>query len=424
MEHGDNMIGSSSLSGHTLISCHFPVVQLSTWQLPIQALCNSAKKPSRLCSSGLTRAVSLPEQDALNREHCFTGGRRPFSSSYSSLREDRVEEEGTSDSSGKYDSNSSPEETSSNTKEESCGAGSAMRSHNSFLPNPELDEDEEDEDSDGDNLRRYREDSSFVLHGNSNWSLNNGGNDTLLHEDLDSEWMNEGLMLGMGRDRDWLSNQKDSLQSRCQVCAVRRSGITLLSCLEQDSDRLQENIYREHRCSLELLPNIPTEDVSDSSCNSSDGVLVNFCTIYNKSNNPATPRDLSSPAADPCQSSEGSVFLNLQPVLQQPQKEECDPTSSLDSNCNLYSLEPVAPRLSALEAADVATCIQSQDTLVMVTNQKYYKLVTCDLSSQSPSPAWSSLTSCLEGSDRSSTFLPTLDSKKEEPLKEHMEVGV
>ncbi|KAM4719872.1 uncharacterized protein FYW61_015531 isoform 2-T2 [Anableps anableps] len=418
------MIGASSLPGHTLIACHFPVVQLPTWQLPVQALCSSAKRPVRLCSSGLTRAVSLPEQDTLTRENCFTGVRRPFSSSYSSLREDRVEEEGTSDSSGRYDSNSSPEETGSNTKEQSCGAGTTQRSHNSFLPNPELDEDEEDEDSDGNNLHRYHEDSSFVLHGNSKWSLNKAGNYTLLHEDLDSEWLNEGLTLGMGRDQDWLSNQMDAVQSRCQGCDVSRSGITLLSCLEQDSGRLQENIYREHKCSSELLPNIHTEDVSDSSCNSSDGILVNFCTIYNKSNNPATPQDLSSPAADLCQSSEGSVFLNLQPVPQQAQKEEADPTpSGLDSNCNHCSLEPTAPCLSALEVTDLIACIRSQDMLAMETNQKYYKLVTCDLSSQSPSPAWSSLTSCLEVPDRSSTILAPLDSKKEGPPKENMEAS-
>uniref|UniRef100_A0A096LS06 Iporin-like n=1 Tax=Poecilia formosa TaxID=48698 RepID=A0A096LS06_POEFO len=417
------MIGASTLPGHALLACHFPVVQLPTWQLPVQALCSSAKRPSRLCSSGLTRAVSLPEQDTLSREHCFTGGRRPFSSSYSSLREDRVEEEGTSDSSGRYDSNSSPEETGSNSKEESCRAATTQRSHNSFLPNPDLDEDEEDEDSDGDNLHRYREDSSFVLHGNSNWSLSNGGSDALLHEDLDSEWMNEGFMLGMGRNQHWLSNQMDSLQSGCPGCAVSRSGIALLSCLEQDSDRLRENIFKEHKCSPELLSNVHTEDVSDSSCNSSDGVLVNFCTIYNKSNNPATPQDLSSPAVDPCRSSEGSVFLNLQPVPQQAQREEAEPTpSGLDSNCNLYSQEPAAPGLSVLEVADLVACIRSQDTLAMGTNQKYYKLVTCDLSSQSPSPAWSSLTSCLEGPDRSGTILAPLDSKKEGPPKENMEI--
>lgn len=446
------MIGTTSLSGDTLIACHFPVVQLPTWQLPVQALCSSAKRPSRLCSVGLTRAVSLPERDSLNREHTFTGGRRPFSSSYSSLNEDRTEEEGASDSSGRYDSISSPEETSSHLKKESCSARGGLRSHNSFLPNTELDEEEEDEDSDGDNLHRYHEDSSFVLHGNSNWPLNNDTrNDTISHKDMDSEWGNEGTMLATESDQEWLSNQPnqlDSLQTECQCFHVTRSGIMMLACGEQDSDRMGDNmsccIHSQHKCSPELFSNTQAEYVSDSSCNSSDGILVNFCTIYNKSNNPATPHDLSSPAVHPSQSSEGSVFLNLQPVPQTPTadvqqddttvyappKEEVDlaPSSShwspqgLDSNCNLYSLEPLPPGLSSLEVSDLAACLQSQATLAIGTNQKYYKLVTCDLSSQSPSPAWSSLTSCPEGQGRSSPFAPSehllVNHKKEGQHKE------
>ncbi|XP_069020082.1 AP-4 complex accessory subunit RUSC2 [Embiotoca jacksoni] len=437
------MIGASSLSGDTLIACHFPVVQLPTWQLPVQALCGSAKRPGRLYSVGLTRAVSLPERDSLNREHAFTGGRRPFSSSYSSLNEDRAEEEGGSDSSGRDDSTSSPEETSSHLKKENSGARGSLRLHNSFLPNSELEEDEEDEDSDGDNLHRYHEDSSFVLHGNSNWPLSNGAtNYTISHGDLDSEWGNEGTMLGSKSDQECLSNQPnqtDSLQPECQCFHMSRSGITVMACLEQNSDRLKDNmsccIHSQHKCSPVLLSNGHTEDVSDSSCNSSDGVLVNFCTIYNRSNNPATPQDLSSPALHPSQSSEGSVFLNLQPVPQSPTdharhhgvtvhsppKEEVDlmllasrwSPQGIDSNCNLYSLEPLPPGLSSLELSDLTACLQRQAALAVGTNQKYYKLVTCDLPSQSPSPAWSSLTSCPEGQSRSSPYALSLDHKRE-----------
>lgn len=431
----NGMIGASSLSGDTLIACHFPVVQLPTWQLPVQALCSSTKRPSRLCSVGLTRAVSLPEQDSLNREHAFTGGRRHFSSSYSSLNEERAEEEGGSDSSGRYDSTSSPEEASSHLKKESSGARGSLRSHNSFLPNAELDEDEEDEDSDGGNLHRYHEDSSFVLHGNSNWPPSNGvRNYPVSHGDVGAEWGSEGTMLGPDSDHEWLSNQPnqlDSLQTEC--FHVNRSGIAAYD--EQDSDRLKDNvsccIHSQHKCSPELFSHSHAEYVSDSSCNSSDGVLVNFCTIYNRSNNPATPHDLSSPAVHPSQSSEGSVFLNLQPVPKAPAEDlqqEVDATPSasswspqgLDSNCNLYSLEPLPPGLSSLEVSDLTACLQSQATLVIGTNQKYYKLVTCDLSSQSPSPAWSSHTSCPEG--RSSPFPPSenlfVDQKKEGQQKE------
>ncbi|XP_037340419.2 AP-4 complex accessory subunit RUSC2 [Pungitius pungitius] len=440
------MIAAPSLSGDTLIACRYPVVRLPTWQL--KALCRSAKRPGRLCSAGLTRAVSLPERDPHSPEHSIAGGRRPFSSSYGSLNEDRAEDEGGSDSSGKYDSTSSPEETEScHLKTESCGARDSLRSHNSFLASAEVDEDQEDEDSDGDNLHRYREDSSFVLHGNSNWPLKNGArNPAMSNRDMDGEWDNEDTILGSESDQDWLSSQPDlldSLRTECRCFHVSTSAITGMAYGEQASESVKDNksccIHRRHKCSPELFSNSLSEYVSDSSCNSSDGVLVNFCTIYSRSNNPATPNDLSGPAAQPYQSSEGSVFLNLQPVpqtpaenvphddkaLNAPSNEEVDmtpPSSSwspqgLDSNCNLYSLEPPPPGLSSLEVSDLAACLQSQATLAMETNQKYYKLVTCDLSSQSPSPAWSSLTSCTGGQIRSSSFPPPeqlfADHKKE-----------
>ncbi|KAK2888374.1 hypothetical protein Q8A73_019822 [Channa argus] len=430
------MIGASRLSGNTLIACHFPVVQLPTWQLPVQALCSSAKRPGRLCSVGLTRAVSLPEQDSLNREHALSGGRRPFSSSYGSLNEDRAEEEGASDSSGRYDSTSSPEELSSHLKKderEGSAARGSLCSHNSFLPKTGLDDDEEDEYSDGDNLHRYHEDSSFVLHGNSNWPVSDEtSNYTMSHGNMDSEWSNEGTMLGTESERGWLTNQPnqlDALYSDCQCFHVGRSGIMMMPCGEQDSDRVKDNmcccIHSQHKCSPY---NSHTECISDSSCNSSDGVLVNFCTIYNRSNNPATPHDVSSPALQPSQSTEGSIFLNLQPVHQtptedlrhngttvySPHKEEVDMTLSascwspqgLDANCNLYSLEPLPPGLSSLEVSDLNACLQTQSTFTMETNQKYYKLVTCDLSSQSPSPSWSSLTNCHEAKSRSPSAPP------------------
>uniref|UniRef100_A0A3Q3K4I7 Uncharacterized protein n=1 Tax=Monopterus albus TaxID=43700 RepID=A0A3Q3K4I7_MONAL len=429
------MIGSSSLSGDTMVACHFPVVQLPTWQFPVQALCSSAKRTGRLCSVGLTRAVSLPEQDSLSQEHAFTGGRRHFSSSYSSLHEDRAEEEGASDSSGRYDSTSSPEETSSHLTKERLGMRGSQRSHNSFIPNTELDEEEEDEDSDTDNLHRYHEDSSFVLHGNSNWPLSNGTkNYTVSHGNMEREWGNHGTMLDAQSDREWLSNhpnQLDSLLTDCQYFHVSRSGFRIMACA--DRDRVKDNMsccmYSQHKCSPEPLSNSHTEYVSDSSCNSSDGVLVNFCTIYNRSNNPATPQDLSSPALHLSQSAEGPVFLNLQPVPQTPTEDlqhdsktvytppkgeiEMTPSGScwsspgLKSNCSLYSLEPLPPALSSLEVTDLTACLQSPATLTMGTNQKYYKLVTCDLPSQSPSPAWSSVTSCPEGQSRSSPLGPS-----------------
>ncbi|RVE65695.1 hypothetical protein OJAV_G00119240 [Oryzias javanicus] len=402
------MIGASSLPGHTMIVCHFPVGKLPPWQLPIPAVRNSARRPGRVCSAGLTRAASLPEQDTINREHAFRGGKRNFSSSYGSLTEDRAEEEGTSDSSGRCDSTSSPEEASSHLKKGSSDAGGHLRSHNSFLPSTEHEEDDED----GDNLHRYYEDSSFALHGNSNWLLCNGAmNYTLSHGDLEGDWNNEGTMLGTGGDQHWLSNhpkQMDPALAECQCFHMRRSDISVTS-----QDNMCNGI--QDKCSPERLSNCQT----DSSCTSSDGILVNFCAMYNRSNNPATPRDLSSPAG---QTSDDSVLLSLQDVSHSPTEQAqhkhtrvCSPPTDevyksrwspqgVDSNCNLYPQEPEPPGLSSLEVSDLAACLQSQASIAVETNQKYYKLVTCDLSSQSPSPAWSSLTGCAEGQGHISPF--------------------
>ncbi|KAF7661794.1 hypothetical protein LDENG_00254810 [Lucifuga dentata] len=453
------MIGASTLPGDTLIACHYPVVQLPTWQLPVQALCDATKRSGRLSSAGLTRAISLPEQDTLSREYAFTFSRKHFSISYSSLIEDRAEEEGASDSSGRYDSTSSPEEapqqTSSLMNNYSSGVRGPQRSHNSFLPYRELDEDEEDDDSDGDNLHRYHEDSSFVLHGNSNWSLSNGArNFTMSHKDtMDSVCGNEGVTVGTESDEDWFSNklnQVDSQHMNCKCFHISRSGITLMACGQQHSDGLKDNMsyftHSQRKCSPELFSSSHAESVSDSSCSSSDGVLVNFCTIYNRSNNPATPDDLSSPTFSPSHSPEGSVFLNLQPVHQTPSRDfQCGDTTlcsppkeevyvmppapcwspqGIDSNCNLCSLEPLPQGLSSLEVSDLTACLQSHATLAMGTNQKYYRLVTCDLSSKSPSPAQpSSFPSYPEGLNRSSP-LPASELLFHEDREERQEKEV
>lgn len=351
------LMAASGLSGDTLVACHFPLVHLPPWQLPVQALCSSARRPGRLCPAGLTRAVSLPERDSLSREHVAFAVNRHFSSSHGSLSEDRAEEEGASDSSGKYDSASSPEEPGGHRRRDGGLRGGGGR--NSFLPWAEPDV--EDEDADGGNLDRYHEDSSFLLQGSGNWAPSGW-------------WAGGGTLLGPDEEPGWFSHQPDPLGDNLGVAQ--------------------------------------REEVSDSSCNSSDGILVNFCSIYDRSNNPATPLDLGSPEAPPS-SHQGSVFLRLQPVLD-PAELESDgwsPSSGLDSNCNLFPLEALPPpSLSSLEASDLNACLQGPAALPTGTNQKYYKLVSCDLSSQSPSPAWSSHTSCPEGPCRS-PFLLTTDSQ-------------
>ncbi|KAM9642594.1 AP-4 complex accessory subunit RUSC2 isoform 2-T2 [Trichechus inunguis] len=154
--------------------------------------------------------------------------------------------------------------------------------------------------------------------------------------------------------------------------------------------------------------------VSDSSCNSSDGVLVTFSTLYNKmhgnsrANLNSAPQSCSDSSF--CSHSDpGTFYLDLQssPAESKMSCESHHPDSGgrergygcphasspeLDANCNSYRLhcEPCPA------VADLTACFQSQARLVVAT-QNYYKLVTCDLSSQSsPSPAGSSITSCSE----------------------------
>ncbi|XP_036258579.1 AP-4 complex accessory subunit RUSC2 isoform X2 [Molothrus ater] len=163
--------------------------------------------------------------------------------------------------------------------------------------------------------------------------------------------------------------------------------------------------------------------ISDSSCNSSDGVLVNFSALYNKMN--GQPQSNLNSANLSCDSSfcshsdTGAFYLDLHssPTESKMSCESHNPESSgkvcgcqhssspvLDANCNSYHLhcEPCTS-----ESSDLTACFQSQARLVVAT-QNYYKLVTCDLSSQSsPSPAGSSITSCSEDQTKGSPAQPT-----------------
>ncbi|XP_015261025.1 PREDICTED: iporin [Gekko japonicus] len=164
-------------------------------------------------------------------------------------------------------------------------------------------------------------------------------------------------------------------------------------------------------------------DISDSSCNSSDGVLVNFSALYRKMNGHAhsnlNSANLSCDSSSDSHSDTGAFYLDLHSSPVEP-KVSCKthhlegsgkacgchhPSSPvLDANCNSY-LPPCEP--CASEGSDLTACFQSQARLVVAT-QNYYKLVTCDLSSQSsPSPAGSSITSCSEEHTKASPLQPT-----------------
>ncbi|XP_059689705.1 AP-4 complex accessory subunit RUSC2 isoform X2 [Gavia stellata] len=163
--------------------------------------------------------------------------------------------------------------------------------------------------------------------------------------------------------------------------------------------------------------------ISDSSCNSSDGVLVNFSALYNKMNGHSRSNlnsaNLSCDSSFCSHSDTGAFYLDLHssPTESKMSCESHQPESSgkvcgcqhssspvLDANCNSYHLhcEPCTS-----ESSDLTACFQSQARLVVAT-QNYYKLVTCDLSSQSsPSPAGSSITSCSEDHTKGSPAQPT-----------------
>ncbi|XP_070351357.1 AP-4 complex accessory subunit RUSC2-like [Equus asinus] len=133
--------------------------------------------------------------------------------------------------------------------------------------------------------------------------------------------------------------------------------------------------------------------VSDSSCNSSDDVLVTFSTLCkmhgnSRANLNSAPRSCSGSSF--CNHSDpGTFYLDLQ---SSPAEESHHPDNGgreggyggphasspeLDANCNSY--RPHCELCPAV--ADLTACFQSQARPVAAT-ENYYKLVTWDLSSQ------------------------------------------
>ncbi|XP_056134612.1 AP-4 complex accessory subunit RUSC2 [Lampris incognitus] len=459
---------------------------------------------------GLSRTTSLPERDVLQREALLYSSLVQTSSSGSwSSRIGGKEGRGVGRGGSTASDDSSF--TSSNSEDQMMVTAHTLPRakprnrnplrHNPFLLNTEDEDDEPEEEDDGDNLSGYLEDSSFHLHGDTNSALDDevepfhlhdlsfASEPFLLHSTLGKPWGlvgggNRESLRGMTSD---LSNQLDGLDL-LELDGQRRhcsSGSNMsMDCGEQDwgdddEEEDEDQLMRcgrnskagsscsstsAQRCSCcsisqnytQHLPETFPEPFSecqqgygsDSSCNSSDGVLVNFSVIYNKMNNavpdrPPTgvaPGNLNSSTDHSCTSSVsepptgqreptgGAFYLDLHTSPTEPPKPQQPPsclgngfpiihephasTSStcscsvehqgvldLDANCNSYHLPP-----HSVSSGDLTSCLQSQARLVVAT-QNYYKLVTCDLSSQSsPSPAGSSVTSC---SDEHSKGSPT-----------------
>ncbi|XP_027526207.1 iporin isoform X3 [Neopelma chrysocephalum] len=216
-----------------------------------------------------------------------------------------------------------------------------------------------------------------------------------------------------GGDQEWNQNTGESLGNQdalhSRTCSCSSSEIQHCRCYSSSS---QSEVIDQQM-----------GYISDSSCNSSDGVLVNFSALYNKMNGQSQSNlnsaNLSCDSSFCSHSDTGAFYLDLHssPTESKMSCESHHPESSgkvcgcqhssspvLDANCNSYHLhcEPCTS-----ESSDLTACFQSQARLVVAT-QNYYKLVTCDLSSQSsPSPAGSSITSCSEDQTKGSPAQPT-----------------
>ncbi|XP_029365978.1 iporin isoform X2 [Echeneis naucrates] len=482
------------LSGETLIVHHIPLVhcQVSGGR---QGGCGGSLKRSNPFSPpenlGLSRTTSLPERDVLQREALlYSSLIQTSSGSWSSHNAGRERACGGKGGSTASDDSSF---TSSNSEDQLITAHTLPRAkprnrnplrHNPFLLNNEEEEDEEEED-DGDNLSGYLEDSSFHLHSDTNSAMDDMMAPFRLH---DLGFASEPFLLhnSLGRrSRESLRGITSDLSSHLEDLDIlglnsqRRHGSSgsnmSMDCGEQDwgDDEDEDHPMRcgrtsktgsyssssstQHCSCCALSQNYPQHFPepfsecqqgygSDSSCNSSDGVLVNFSTIYNKMNNgvpekppvsghanlnsstdhsctssvsepPGNQRDSTggafyldlhtSPTEPPLSQQQPSCFGNTFPLIREPHLSTSSTCScsvehhgalDLDANCNSYH-----PPHSG-SSGDLASCLQSQARLVVAT-QNYYKLVTCDLSSQSsPSPAGSSVNSC---SDEHSKGSPT-----------------
>lgn len=413
------------LAGETLIVHHIPLVHC---QVPDRQCCGTGKRTNPFCQPnlGVAQATSLPEQDLAQTDSLV------YSSLLRASELERVPAE-------------SPKGQDSRARD--VTAPGAYKRHNPFLESPA----EAPGLCDGDPAQK-----SFHLHSRNSafhlqeqplppfhlhdaspvmkpWSavsrldVVEGREDGLLDDDrqrrsclapefmeLDEYSCQRGEPSSLSFEQEW-STDPDELPheqeaARSRTCSCSSSELQRCRCcsLSSQSEPLDQHMGY----------------ISDSSCNSSDGILVNFSALYHKTDERSRSNLNSAPLS--CGSSSGShsdpgafyLDLHSSPVESKMSCESppnlggsgracgCPHTSSpvLDANCNSY---PPLCDPCASEGSDVTACFQSQARLVVAT-QNYYKLVTCDLSSQSsPSPAGSSITSCSEEHTRGSPVQPT-----------------
>ncbi|XP_018615569.2 iporin isoform X2 [Scleropages formosus] len=448
------------LLGETIVVHHIPLVHC---QIQGRQCCGPVKHPNPFCppdNLGLTRTTSLPERDLLPQEALvYSSLIQTSSSSGSSTVSEGHHAGGAQRNLGTdfFHSCDSEEPVQLPTLAKSKNKSSPLR-RNPFLPKTNDDEDDEDGDDEGNNLNGYLEDSSFHLHGNTNttiskvpdmssFSLDGLGYTSepfMLHDSLGQVWCTEGGCMGITESqqghkfRAIQHSQPDDEEPHGSNCSPLSMDWEEEEEEEEEEDHRMSNGPSSQACSCCSTPEVTLPSSghccfsrsrnqlcygSDSSGNSSDGVLVSFSAIYSKTNNgvPAKPLNLNGSSGRSCSSSSsepgGAFYLDLQTSPTEPlgncSSQDANENTpylrrsppTVDANCNSYALQ--CEDLPSSEVTDMSSCVQSQARLAMAT-QNYYKLVTCDLSSQSsPSPAGSSTTSCSEDHNVGSPDQPT-----------------
>ncbi|NXO37391.1 RUSC2 protein, partial [Locustella ochotensis] len=420
------------LTGETLIVHHIPLVHC---QVPDRQCCSVSKRTNPFCQPELstTRTSALPDRDLSQTDSLV----------YSSFLQ-------TSETSAEASDNKE-------RKTRDLIVPSVSKRHNPFLL------------SEGEDLSIFGDDlgqKSFHLHnslvdGKPPFSLQDLALPPFhLHDSshIVKSWNMASRSGVVDGQEDKLSSddiQKRNNANRCHQatermeldeCSCHRGSSSNFSFDSGDQEwnqntgeplRNQDALHRTCSCSSSEIQHCRCYSsssqsevidqqmgyISDSSCNSSDGVLVNFSALYNKMNGQSQSNlnsaNLSCDSSFCSHSDTGAFYLDLHssPTESKMSCESHNPENSgkvcgcqhssspvLDANCNSYHLhcEPCTS-----ESSDLTACFQSQARLVVAT-QNYYKLVTCDLSSQSsPSPAGSSITSCSEDQTKGSPAQPT-----------------
>ncbi|XP_053304435.1 AP-4 complex accessory subunit RUSC2 isoform X2 [Spea bombifrons] len=412
------------LAGETLIVHHIPLVHC---QVPDRQRCPNSKRSHTYGQNdlGITRTTSLPERDLAQAD----------SSVYSSL----------------IQASEPPMREKKPKNEEDSQGPTTRKRHNPFLPNEEV----ENNIPSGNPVEE-----SFHLHRTSAGPKSAFGIQELAlppfhlhdHPPIAKPWMlseRSGLVEGQeekdplnGLQKGSNGNQVSAEQANEERQWLQHGGPSFSLDWNQSSDLGSQDLLQSRECSCNGFETLrhcrcysassqsemdqQVSYVSDSSCNSSDGILVNFSTLYNKMN--GQPRSNMNSGSLSCDSSfcshpdTGAFYLDLQASpteskmscdshIQEGQGKPCGcyhhaSSPVLDANCNSYHLHCESVPCPA-ESSDLTSCFQSQARLVVAT-QNYYKLVTCDLSSQSsPSPAGSSITSCSDDHTKCSPPQPT-----------------